>query len=163
MNYHYISKTDLKNGDGLRVVLWVAGCNHMCKGCHNPETWNACSGQKFDDEAKKEIYNELEKDYVSGITFSGGDPLYPNNRHEVGELIEDIAKKFPNKNIWLYTGYAFEEIKQLPFIKNVDVLVDGPFVESKQELKLKWKGSSNQRVILVKESLLSSRVVERNN
>lgn len=163
MNYHYISKTDLKNGDGLRVVLWVAGCSHRCKGCHNPETWDACGGQIFDENAKQEIFRELEKDYISGITFSGGDPLYENNRFEVGKLIEEIAKKYPNKTIWLYTGYVFEEIKKLPFMKNVDVLVDGTFIESKKELKLKWKGSSNQRVILVKESLKIGKIVERKN
>ncbi len=163
MNYHNITKTDLKNGDGLRVVLWVAGCNHMCKDCQNPETWDACGGLHFDDHAKQEIFDELDKDYVSGITFSGGDPLFPSNRDVVGSLMEEIHKKYPNKTIWCYTGYTFEQIQDLPFLKYIDVLVDGPFIPAMKELKLKWKGSSNQRVILVKESLKSGKIVVRDN
>ena len=113
MNYHNITKTDLKNGDGLRVVLWVAGCNHMCKECQNPETWDACGGLHFDDSAKQEIFAELDKDYISGITFSGGDPFFPSNREVVGELMQEIHKKYPNKTIWCYTGYTFEQIQDL--------------------------------------------------
>ena len=97
MNYHNITKDDLKNGDGLRVVLWVAGCNHQCKECQNPETWDECGGLPFDESAKAELFKELEKDYISGITFSGGDPIFPSNRKVVGELMEEICKKYPNE------------------------------------------------------------------
>ena len=104
MNYHNITKVDMLNGDGLRVVLWLAGCNHMCKDCQNPETWDECGGIPFDNYAKEELFEELGKDYVSGITFSGGDPLFPKNRDEVLSLLQEIDKKFPNKTIWMYTG-----------------------------------------------------------
>lgn len=159
MNYHNITKDDMLNGDGLRVVLWVAGCNHHCKGCHNPITWNENDGLLFDEKAKNEIFNLLDKDYISGITFSGGDPLMPCNREVVGKLICEISKKYPNKTIWLYTGYTFNEIKDLPFIKNIDVIVDGEFVESLKDEKLLWKGSSNQKVINVKKSLETNKII----
>ena len=96
MRYHNITKDDMLNGDGLRVVLWVAGCEHHCPNCQNPVTWDITGGLEFDEAAKKEIIDELEKNYVSGITFSGGDPLHTQNRKDVGALIEDIKEKFPN-------------------------------------------------------------------
>lgn len=159
MNYHNITKTDMLNGDGLRVVLWLAGCNHRCKDCHNPETWDEFSGLAFDDYAKNEIFEELNKDYIKGITFSGGDPLFPQNRKEVGELAQEIHKNYPNKDIWLYTGYTYEQIKNWEYLKYIDVLVDGPFIASMKELGLKWVGSSNQRVIDVKKTIEKGNVV----
>lgn len=159
MNYHNITKDDMLNGDGLRVVLWVAGCSHHCKGCHNPVTWNEKDGLKFDDKAKIELFEQLEKDYISGITFSGGDPLMLCNRETVGNLIKEIKIKFPHKTIWLYTGYEFEEIKDLDFIKFIDVIVDGKFVESLKDEKLFWKGSSNQRVINIQKTLSENKIV----
>ena len=110
------------NGDGLRVVLWVAGCGHACPGCHNPITWDAEGGLLFDQAAKDGLFTELGKDYISGITFSGGDPLFPGNREEISELCREIRQKFPDKTIWLYTGYRWEEIKWLPFLDQIDVL-----------------------------------------
>ena len=101
MKYHDITKVDMKNGDGLRVVLWVSGCSHHCKECQNPITWNPDDGIVFDDSAKKEIFDELEKPYISGITFSGGDPLYETNRTEIRSLMQEIRTKYPNKTIWL--------------------------------------------------------------
>lgn len=163
MNYHNITKDDLKNGDGVRVVLWVAGCNHACKDCQNPETWDSCSGIVFDEEAKNELFNELKKDYIQGVTFSGGDPLYPSNRECVGELVKQIHKHFPNKTIWMYTGYTLEQVKVLSFLKYIDVLVDGPFIPALKELKLKWKGSSNQRIILLKKSINSGKLTIRDD
>lgn len=159
MNYHNITKTDMKNGDGLRVVLWVAGCNHRCKECQNPETWDECGGIPFDENAKQEIFEELKKDYVSGITFSGGDPLFPTNRKVVADLMEEINQKFPNKTIWCYTGYTFEQVRELPMLKYIDVLVDGPFIPELKALKLKWKGSNNQRVICCKKSLQEQKII----
>ena len=122
MQYHNITKDDMLNGDGLRVVLWVAGCGHACPGCHNPITWDAEGGLLFDQAAKDELFTELGKDYISGITFSGGDPLFPGNREEISELCREIRQKFPDKTIWLYTGYRWEEIKWLPFLDQIDVL-----------------------------------------
>lgn len=161
MNYHNITKSDLKNGDGLRVVLWVAGCNHKCKECQNPETWDSCGGLPFDQKAKDELFEELQKDYISGITFSGGDPLFPDNRDVVLALMKEISEKFPNKTIWCYTGYTFEQIQTLPHLKYIDVLVDGPYIPAQKELKLKWRGSSNQRVILAKASINEGKLIVR--
>ena len=108
MRYHNITKDDMLNGDGLRVVLWVAGCEHHCPNCQNPVTWDINGGLEFDEAAKKEIFDELEKNYVSGITFSGGDPLHTQNRKDVGALIEEIKEKFPNKTLWIYRGYDWQ-------------------------------------------------------
>ncbi|WP_125142682.1 anaerobic ribonucleoside-triphosphate reductase activating protein [Clostridium transplantifaecale] len=159
MHYHNITKDDMLNGDGLRVVLWAAGCSHGCKGCHNPVTWDAEGGIPFDEAAWREIAEELGKQYISGITFSGGDPLYLKNREDTEALIRRVRAEFPDKTVWLYTGFTWEEIKALPFIGLVDVLVDGRFVEELKDSTLKWKGSSNQRVIDVKKSLDADRPV----
>ncbi len=141
------------NGDGLRVVLWVAGCNHCCRECHNPITWDPDGGLLFDDAAKKEIYEQLDKSYISGITFSGGDPLHPANGMAVRELMAQIKEKYPQKTIWLYTGAVWEEIYSYALMKYVDVVVDGEYMADKKDVKLLWKGSSNQRVIDVKKTL----------
>lgn len=141
------------NGDGLRVVLWVAGCNHCCKGCHNPVTWDPDGGLPFDEAAKQEIFEQLDKSYISGITFSGGDPLHPANRMGVRSLMEEIKQKYPDKTIWLYTGDSWENIVHYPLLQYVDVLVDGEFIQEEKDAKLLWKGSKNQRVIDVKKTL----------
>lgn len=159
MRYHNITKDDMLNGDGLRVVLWVAGCEHHCPNCQNPVTWDIDGGLEFDAAAKEEIFTELKKDYVSGITFSGGDPLHTRNRADVGALIDEIADKFPNKTIWLYSGYEWSDIKELPLMKKVDVMVDGPFIERLKDTQLQWRGSSNQRVIDAKKSLEIGKIV----
>ena len=169
----------MNNGDGLRVVLWLSGCSHHCYNCQNPQTWNPDSGIPFDESAKQEIFNELSKDYISGITFSGGDPLHENNLDEVLKLVQEIRISFPDKTIWLYTGYDFDllnskynEYKYTPFaanadewltrweiISNIDVLVDGEYIDEQKDLTLKWRGSKNQRVIDVKQSLAQNKVV----
>ena len=159
MRYHNITKDDMLNGDGLRTVLWVAGCSHGCKNCHNPITWDICGGIPFDEAAKKELFEALEPDYISGITFSGGDPLHMQNRDEVGELIKEVCEKYPNKTIWVYTGYTWDAVKDLPYLKFVDVLVDGPFVEELKDVTLHWKGSANQRVIDIQKTLESGEIV----
>ena len=147
------------NGDGLRVVLWVAGCNHCCRECQNPITWDPNGGLPFTEAEEAEIFTELDKDYIGGITFSGGDPLHPSNISTVTAFAKKIREKYPNKTIWLYTGFLWEDIRDLPFLKNVDVLVDGPFVEAENDVTLHWKGSANQRVIDVKKSLAQGSVV----
>ena len=141
------------NGDGLRVVLWVAGCNHCCKECQNPITWDPDGGLLFDESAKQEIFEQLDKSYISGITFSGGDPLHPANRVAVRELMEEIKQKYPDKTIWLYTGDSWENIFYYAMMKYVDVVVDGEFEVELKDVKLRWKGSKNQRVIDVKKTL----------
>lgn len=159
MRYHNITKDDMLNGDGLRVVLWVAGCAHACPGCHNPVTWDPEGGLPFDEAARQEIYEELEKDYVSGITFSGGDPLHPANMQGVTELARQIRSDFPDKTIWLYTGSTWDEVRDLEMIRYVDVLVDGPFREDEKDSALHWKGSANQQVIDVQKTLKTGEVV----
>lgn len=163
MRYHNITKDDMLNGDGLRVVLWVSGCSHGCKGCHNPVTWDPEDGLVFDEKAKQEIFKELARDYVSGITFSGGDPLHPANILEITELAKEIRAEFPEKTIWLYTGYLWEEMEHLEIAKYIDVIVDGKFEMDKKDNQLHWKGSSNQRVIDVKETMKKGEIVYHGN
>ena len=141
------------NGDGLRVVLWVAGCSHCCKECHNPITWDPNGGLLFDEAAKQEIFEQLEHSYISGITFSGGDPLHSANRLDVRNLMAEIREKYPDKTIWLYTGYEWKEVWHYPMMKYVDVVVDGEFKIDLKDTNLLWKGSSNQKVINVQETL----------
>ena len=182
MNYHNITYPDMNNGSGLRVVLWLSGCSHHCKGCQNPQTWDENSGIPFDEDAKEELFRELNKDYISGLTLTGGDPFHENNLDEVLQLIEEIKYKFPNKTIWLYTGYTLEECepfdengvlnpdefapklqrilrKRWEIIKNIDVLVDGRYKENLRDVSLHWCGSNNQRVIDIKKSLEKGEVV----
>ena len=159
MRYHNITKDDMLNGDGLRVVLWVAGCSHHCPGCHNPVTWDPEGGLPFDEEAKQEIFAELEKDYVSGITFSGGDPLYESNIQAVTALAKEIRERYPDKTIWLYTGYKWSDVKNKEIVNYLDVLVDGRFEESLKDNTLHWRGSANQMVIDVKHTMRIGEVV----
>lgn len=181
MNYHNITYPDQNNGDGLRIVLWVAGCEHHCANCQNQQTWNPQSGIPFDENAMNEIRNELKKDYISGITFSGGDPLHPKNVQNVLKIVYEIRVSYPNKNIWLYTGYTWEEIwikdniktgdkikdmrektirnLRRQVVRMCDVLIDGRYVDELRDVSLHWRGSSNQRVINVQETLKQKQIV----
>ena len=159
MNYHNITKEDMLNGEGIRVVLWTAGCSHCCKNCQNPETWDPNGGIPFDKAAEDELFEALNKPYISGITFSGGDPLFPGNRSEVFRLIKRIKRELPEKNIWLYTGYNWEQIQDLEGISDIDVIAEGEFIEELKDNNIHWVGSSNQRVIDVKETLKTGQIV----
>ncbi len=159
MRYHNITHDDMLNGDGLRTVLWVSGCTHHCEECQNPITWDINGGLLFDEAAESEFFQEASKGYISGVTFSGGDPLHPQNRGEITRLAKKFKQKFPEKNIWLYTGFLWEDIKDLEVIKYTDVLVDGPYKKELRDTQLHWKGSSNQRVIDVQPSLKNNTVV----
>ena len=171
MNYHNILHDDMRNGDGLRVVLFVSGCEHYCTNCQNPQTWDKDSGIEFDLAAKEEIFEQLNKDYISGITFSGGDPLYKENLRETYSLILEIKDKFPTKTIWIYTGYTWEDIINeidtwhqdelilSQIIKNIDVLVDGEYKEELADINYPWAGSTNQRVIDIQKSLQENKIV----
>ena len=159
MRYHNITKDEMLNGDGLRVVLWVAGCEHCCEECQNPVTWDIDGGIPFDETAKNELFAELEKDYISGVTFSGGDPLHMQNRDEIAALVDEVREKFPDKTIWIYTGYEWEAVKNLPLIKKADVVVDGKYIKELRDVTLPWRGSSNQKVIDVKESMELDKIV----
>lgn len=184
INYHNITHDDMNNGDGLRVVLWLSGCSHHCYNCQNPQTWNPNSGIPFDESAKQEIFNELSKDYISGITFSGGDPLHQQNLDEILSLIQEICISFPEKTIWLYSGFTWEELtqynnyhgiiplssylrkdvyelyhKRLEIIKQCDILIDGEYIDGQRDITLKWRGSSNQRCIDTKKSLAQGQII----
>ena len=159
MRYHNITKDDMLNGAGLRVVLWVAGCNHGCKGCHNRITWDIHGGIPFDEAAKQEIFAEMEKEHIAGLTFSGGDPLHPENRAEVTALARELRTRYPEKTLWMYTGFTWDEVDDLPVMQYIDVLVDGEFVQALLDTQLHWKGSSNQRVIDVKRTRKIGKIV----
>lgn len=179
MNYHTIHKDDMLNGDGLRVVLFVSGCGHHCNSCQNPQTWDKNSGNKFDIKAKEKIFEQLNKDYISGITFSGGDPLHSENLNDIYSLMLEIKTKYPEKTIWLYTGFTWEEIickagivcssniseddyiwkKRKEIVELTDVIVDGEFKEELKDVNYPWAGSTNQRVIDTQNSLLNGEIV----
>lgn len=163
MNYHKIDGCNMLNGDGLRVVIWVSSCDRKCEGCFNPETHDPNSGILFDTEAEKELFEALDKDYIDGITFLGGEPLHNNNIKEIYRLVSKIKELYPNKTIWMYTGYTWEEIQKDNLRKNivklVDILCDGPFILSLKEDGIKWVGSSNQRVIDIKKSLKENKII----
>ena len=159
MRYHNITKDDMLNGDGLRVVLWVAGCSHYCEGCQNPVTWDPNDGEVFTDEQKAEIFQELDQSYISGVTFSGGDPLYSTNEPVILELAKEIREKYPDKTIWLYTGYTWDYVKTREIVHYIDVLVDGEYVKALRDTQLHWRGSSNQYVIDVPQSLAQGQMI----
>lgn len=178
MNYHNISYPDMLNGDGLRVVLWLSGCSHHCSDCQNPQTWNPEGGIEFDKSSEDELLRELSKDYIDGLTLSGGDPLHESNLDSVLELLKKIRILFGNtKTVWLYTGYKWEDItypfrtaiekydeynrKRRCIIKLCDVLVDGRFENEKKDLSLPFRGSSNQRVIDVNKTILNKTILNK--
>lgn len=174
MNYHLIKSDDMLNGEGLRVTLFVSGCEHKCQNCHNPETHDVNSGDILTDEKVQEIIKILSHDYISGITLSGGDPLHTENVYPLYNLLNKIKEKYNDtKNIWIYTGYTWENIFSTDdseesnldiffrrkVVSMADVLVDGKFIESLADINYCWAGSTNQRVIDVKESLKENKVI----
>lgn len=164
MNYHNITTDDMLNGDGLRVVLWVSGCSLECKNCQNPQTWDFNSGIPFTDDAMNEILEELSKPYIAGLTLSGGHPLESANLSTVKTIVKTIKTKYPNKTIWLYTGFTWEEIKKYflffyDVVANVDVLVDGHYIDELRDITLPFRGSSNQRIIDVQKSIETNSIV----
>jgi anaerobic ribonucleoside-triphosphate reductase activating protein len=165
MNYASILRCDVANGPGFRVSLFVSGCLRKCPGCFNEIAQDPSYGKKFDSQAKEKIFKELSKEYCSGLSLLGGEPMskLSNNREAVIELCKETKEKFPEKNIWMWSGYTFEELISDPTSKNIfnyiDVLVDGPFIESEKDLDLAWKGSRNQRVIDVKKTTESGNIV----
>ena len=150
-----ITSPDVNNGTGFRVTLWIAGCSHHCRGCHNPESWDYNQGKPL-REVRKDLFDKLDKSYIKGLTLSGGDPLAQSRRNllELYFLLRRIKKKFPNKDIWIYSGYTHEEILQDKFKKLVlskcDVLVDGLYKYALRDTSLPFRGSSNQRIIYLK-------------
>jgi len=179
INYHNITHDDMLNGEGLRVVLWVAGCEHHCVECHNPITWDKNGGIPFTQWEEAEFWTWLKKPWTQGATFSGGDPLHPHNRNKIGEMARKVKELYPSKDIWVYTGYELihdesgdykfrnkeGETFVLDWLDKIDVLVDGRFeagirrndIESNK--KVLWCGSSNQRVIDIPKTLETGPIV----
>ena len=170
MNYHNITTDDMLNGDGLRTVLWVSGCTFNCPNCQNPQTHSFDSGRPFTDDTMEELIEDLDKPYISGLTLSGGHPLEPQNIPVVYNIVKTVKEKFPDKTIWIYTGYTYEDIYReyqrweslecnsicaFDVIKLCNVLVDGRYIDELRDISLPWRGSSNQRVIDVKATLAS--------
>lgn len=165
MKYANIKKYDIANGPGVRVSLFVSGCNHHCKGCFNSEAWDFNYGNDFTEDTKKEIIEALDKDYICGLSFLGGEPMEQLNQPTVLDLIKAVREKLPTKTIWLYSGFTFEEIKKMKnkeameIMSNIDVLVDGKFMIDLYDPRLFFRGSSNQRVIDMKETLKKNKVI----
>ena len=169
MKYAAIKKCDVANGPGVRVSVFVSGCNHHCKGCFNEKAWDFNYGEEFSDEIIDGIINDLDKEYISGLTLLGGEPLERTNQQGLVKLVKKVKEKLPNKSIWCYTGFNYEkdvmgqmynnwpETKEL--IDNIDVLVDGKFELEKRNLNLKFRGSENQRLIDVKKSMAENKIV----
>lgn len=170
MNYATIKDTDIANGEGVRISLFVSGCTHHCKNCFNKETWDFNYGQEFTEKVQNDLIKLLSPSYVSGLTLLGGEPMEPQNQEGLLPFIQKVKETFGNtKTIWCYTGYIFD--KDLKpngraytkytneLLNNFDVMVDGPFVESLKDISLKFRGSSNQRIIDVKKSLEQNQVV----
>lgn len=153
MYYSKIKYPDVANGEGIRVSLFVSGCRNHCKGCFNPETWNFENGEPFDHKIAAKIIEYMESQWVAGLSILGGDPMEPENEPVVEKLCEMVKHYYPDKTIWLYTGYEWENIAYHPIMKFIDVLVDGKFVEELKDPRLRFKGSSNQRIIDVQKSI----------
>ena len=153
MNYVQMSLYDTANGEGIRTTLWVSGCSHHCKECHNPKTWDKNYGIEFTSNDLKYLIQSIDNEHISGVTLSGGDPLFKSNVDTVECICEMVKRKLPSKTVWMYTGYLWEDVCDLPLMKFVDVLVDGEFDISKKDVSLPFCGSSNQRVIDVQKSL----------
>lgn len=168
MHYAKIKECDISNGPGIRISLYVSGCRNKCKGCFNKETWDFKYGKEFTNEVLQKIIKEANKDYIEGLTIVGGEPFEPENQETVLEIIKEFKKKYPNKNIWVFTGYLLDnQIKKwcdtLPHTKdiitNIDVLVDGKFIEELKDPDLGFRGSSNQRIIDIKETIKKNKII----
>lgn len=177
MNYHKIEKTSIANGIGVRVVLWCSGCRLCCQNCQNPLTWDFNSGKLFDDDAQQELFDALDKPHIQGITVSGGHPLEPENVYDIYNILMVIKNKFPQKDIWIYTGYTLDILNFTTLKKGIcpecihynmmtkilqicDVVVDGPYIEEQRDITLPFMGSKNQRLIDVKETLKQGQIIQ---
>ncbi len=169
MNYATIKPFDVANGPGIRVSLFVSGCTHRCKGCFNEEAWDFSYGEKFTQKEEEKILEALAPDHIKGFSLLGGEPFEPSNQKVLCELLPKIKERYPHKDIWCYTGYDFEKDLlsgrlcdigiTMKMLSCIDILVDGKFVEEKKNLKLRFKGSENQRIIDVRKSLKENRII----
>ena len=147
MNYCGLKKTDIANGPGVRVSLFVSGCRNHCRGCFQPETWDFDFGEPFTKKIEKEIIKDLRPLWIQGLSILGGDPMEPENQKALLSLLKRVRIILPDKDVWLYTGYCYEDIKDAEILHWVDVIVDGPFIEAEKDMSLPFRGSRNQRII----------------
>lgn len=171
MNYATIKWTDIANGEGVRISLFVSGCTHRCKNCFNQVAWNFAYGELFDEAVQNKILDELGSSFIAGLSLLGGEPLEPQNQTALYPFIQEVKRRYPQKSIWCYTGFVFDEKsgdlkekrKNTPITRDLiamfDVLVDGPFIEKQKDIRLKFRGSANQRVIDVQQTLRDKKCV----
>lgn len=168
MNYSLVRSCDIANGPGVRVSLFVSGCTHHCPGCFQPETWNFSYGQPFICKTQYWIFSLLQPEYIDGLTILGGEPLEPGNQRELLPFVEMVRREFSNKTIWVYTGFTLEELQARTgehgavtesLLSQIDILVDGPFIEAKKDLRLKFCGSSNQRLIDLRKTEAAGKII----
>lgn len=160
MRYNKIRKMDISNGPGVRVSVFMQGCSFHCKNCFNAETWDFRGGEEFNDEVIDKVLELAKDDYIKGLSILGGEPLHPNNLKGTTKLAKAFREKYPNKTIWVWSGFLFDrDLKDKPILKYIDVLVDGRYEDEKHDFRLKWCGSSNQRVIDVQKSLKEDKIV----
>ena len=169
MNYGTIKPTDIANGEGVRVSLFVSGCTHYCPGCFNYVTWDFNYGEPFTEETEDEILNLLSRNYIDGLSLLGGEPMEPCNQRCLVNLVDRFKEKYPNKTLWIYTGYTYDE-DLIPggkaycevtdrILDQCDVMVDGEFIESLKDISLKFRGSSNQRILNIRETRKRNAIV----
>lgn len=161
MRYNKIRKMDISNGPGIRVSIFMQGCSFHCKDCFNNETWDFKAGKEFNDEVINKVLDLASLPHIVGLSILGGEPMHPNNREGTIKLAKAFKKRYPDKDIWVWSGYLFDELKDIEGLSYIDTLVDGRFVIEQANPTLKFRGSSNQRVIDVKKSLKAGNVVLR--
>ncbi len=160
MRYNKIRKMDVSNGPGVRVSIFMQGCAFHCKNCFNPETWDFKAGNEFTGDTIEKVLSLADKEYVAGLSILGGEPMHPKNIEGTTMLAKRFKERFPNKTLWVWTGFLFDrDLKDKEVLKYVDVLVDGQYVDELHDFTLKWRGSSNQRVIDIKQSLKKNKLV----
>lgn len=166
-NYVKINKSDIANGPGVRVSIFFSGCEHYCEGCFNSEAWDFNCGKNIDDKVINEVIEAMRPSYIKGLTVLGGEPMHPKNVYTLLALLRSIKKELPDKSIWVYTGYTYEDLVNMDFMQVyvsvlgiIDVLVDGRFEISLKDISLRFRGSSNQRLIDVKETLKNGKIIE---
>ena len=159
MRYNLIRKMDISNGPGVRVSIFMQGCHFHCKNCFNSETWDFEGGKEFTDDTINKVLDLSNKEHIVGLSILGGEPMHPVNIEGTTKLAKAFKEKYPNKNIWVWSGFRYEDLKGKDVFKYIDVLVDGQYVDELHDPTLKWKGSSNQRVIDIKETLKNDDIV----
>ena len=158
MKYNIVRKMDISNGPGVRVSVFMQGCEFHCKNCFNPETWEFENGKEFTQGTIDEVLELCNKDYIKGLSILGGEPMHPKNIEGTTKLAKAFKEKYPNKTLWAWSGFSFEELKENEVFNYIDVLVDGQYKDELHDFTLKWRGSSNQRVIDIKKTIKNKKV-----